>query len=402
MSKITNLREKTLMNRGITLIALVITIIVLLILAAVSIATLTGENGILTKTKTAQKETDEATAKEKVQVTVLGSYDKEGNLNFEELKNNLEKEEGISIIEGNEKFPITVSVDSKYIFEIDERGNITYKSDASLGDKKVIVMASDIANSQDKSQYYGATVTGYNCTNSAGVNAWKIFYADKNNIYLITDDYIHYNDCPASVTQAIYKNSNYKLSMNNVIKDYSNGSDHITDSKIQNLNKSYFDLLTTSHTASSNNNMKAVAYMLDTSVWSAFMGEKAEYAIGGATVEMLMKSYSEKYKVDYRARAKDAVGYELSTDGGENWTNHYYEIIDANDSLYVISDMSKANGMWLASPSMNNTNYVLSVYSNGSVDHYNYYYNSYGFRPLVCLSSEVQLEKKEDGSYQIK
>ena len=33
------------MNKGITLIALVITIIVLLILAAVSIATLTGENG---------------------------------------------------------------------------------------------------------------------------------------------------------------------------------------------------------------------------------------------------------------------------------------------------------------------------------------------------------------------
>ena len=34
---------------GITLIALVITIIVLLILAAVSIAMLTGENGILTQ-----------------------------------------------------------------------------------------------------------------------------------------------------------------------------------------------------------------------------------------------------------------------------------------------------------------------------------------------------------------
>ena len=35
-------------TNGITLIALVITIIVLLILAGVTIATLTGENGILT------------------------------------------------------------------------------------------------------------------------------------------------------------------------------------------------------------------------------------------------------------------------------------------------------------------------------------------------------------------
>ena len=36
-------------DRGITLIALVITIIVLLILAGVTIATLTGENGLLRK-----------------------------------------------------------------------------------------------------------------------------------------------------------------------------------------------------------------------------------------------------------------------------------------------------------------------------------------------------------------
>ena len=36
-------------NKGITLIALVITIIVLLILAGISIAMLTGENGLLNK-----------------------------------------------------------------------------------------------------------------------------------------------------------------------------------------------------------------------------------------------------------------------------------------------------------------------------------------------------------------
>ena len=41
----------------ITLIALVITIIILLILAGISIAMLTGENGILTKASTAKDET---------------------------------------------------------------------------------------------------------------------------------------------------------------------------------------------------------------------------------------------------------------------------------------------------------------------------------------------------------
>ena len=42
-------------NNGITLIALVITIIVLLILAGVTIATLTGDNGILTRQKKKEK-----------------------------------------------------------------------------------------------------------------------------------------------------------------------------------------------------------------------------------------------------------------------------------------------------------------------------------------------------------
>ena len=45
-------------NKGITLIALVITIVVLLILAGVTIATLTGENGILTKATEAGKQTE--------------------------------------------------------------------------------------------------------------------------------------------------------------------------------------------------------------------------------------------------------------------------------------------------------------------------------------------------------
>ncbi len=40
---------KNITNKGITLIVLVITIIILLILAGVTIATLTGENGILRK-----------------------------------------------------------------------------------------------------------------------------------------------------------------------------------------------------------------------------------------------------------------------------------------------------------------------------------------------------------------
>ena len=53
-------------NKGITLIALVITIIVLLILAGVSIAMLTGENGILTRANDSTLATSRAEVAERV------------------------------------------------------------------------------------------------------------------------------------------------------------------------------------------------------------------------------------------------------------------------------------------------------------------------------------------------
>ena len=61
------------LQKGITLIALVITIIVLLILAGVSIATITGDNGILTKAQTAKTETEKASEEEQIQLAALNA-----------------------------------------------------------------------------------------------------------------------------------------------------------------------------------------------------------------------------------------------------------------------------------------------------------------------------------------
>ena len=57
-------RIKTKSNKGITLIALVITIIVLLILAAVTINALSGDNGILKRAKDAKEQTNEKNQEE--------------------------------------------------------------------------------------------------------------------------------------------------------------------------------------------------------------------------------------------------------------------------------------------------------------------------------------------------
>ena len=73
--------------RGITLIALVITIIVLLILAGISIAMLTGENGILTKADAAKRETQRADIIERAKLAILAyETENEGKITDKEAK----------------------------------------------------------------------------------------------------------------------------------------------------------------------------------------------------------------------------------------------------------------------------------------------------------------------------
>ena len=57
-------------NKGITLIALVVTIIVLLILAGISISMLTGQNGILNRATTAKKQTENTNARDELALAI--------------------------------------------------------------------------------------------------------------------------------------------------------------------------------------------------------------------------------------------------------------------------------------------------------------------------------------------
>ena len=87
---------------GITLIALVITIILLLILATISIAVVTGDNGIISKAREAKELTEQAEEKEQIilaynaAVTIKyadGNYNPKVGITAEELNVQLEKQE---------------------------------------------------------------------------------------------------------------------------------------------------------------------------------------------------------------------------------------------------------------------------------------------------------------------
>lgn len=69
-----NFKTKFKENKGITLIALVVTIIVLLILAGISINALAGQNGILNRTTSAKQKTEEAQAQEELETGLMGLF----------------------------------------------------------------------------------------------------------------------------------------------------------------------------------------------------------------------------------------------------------------------------------------------------------------------------------------
>jgi type II secretory pathway pseudopilin PulG len=155
--------KKLRKNKGITLIALVITIIVLLILAGVTIATLTGENGILNQANKAKTETTKASAKEQVEVEVLGSYGADGNLDNGLLKTNLSniKEiQGVPDTIEDTSFPLTVTVDGVKI-KIDKNGTVSYAFDAEEWDKTASDEDCFYWKSDDPNEEGYGTIIGY-------------------------------------------------------------------------------------------------------------------------------------------------------------------------------------------------------------------------------------------------
>ena len=82
-------------NRGITLIALIITIIVLLILAGISLAMLSGDNSILQRAVDAKEATDEAETQEKIKLAEMAArINIQAAVDYNLLKEALAKELG--------------------------------------------------------------------------------------------------------------------------------------------------------------------------------------------------------------------------------------------------------------------------------------------------------------------
>ncbi len=115
-------------NKGITLIALVITIIVLVILAGITLSSLAGRRGLIRQAQEAEREHNRTTAFEEVTVASMQSIDNVGNMDLTKLENNL-NDIGAQITEkGTDKWTV---IHRDETFEIDiEYGEVTAEGES--------------------------------------------------------------------------------------------------------------------------------------------------------------------------------------------------------------------------------------------------------------------------------
>ena len=348
-------------SAGITLITLVITIIIIIILSAVTINATLGDKGLLKQAQLAKEMTENSTITESEKMNQLA-------------------QEYANMIAEDAEIPIKTGLE-----------------------------AADI--SKKPTLYYGAEVIGYSCT-GRGVETWRIFYADESNIYLIADDCINATYIPdgkGGTPITISNDNGLGVHFQQVINDYSEGASWIKENSLAKEWLSQF-LNNENYNTSTNNNIKAVAYLMDTDIWNIYAGKDAEYAIGGPTIELFCASYKDTHPSQYiECSVTNSYGYSLKWNTEEEYNT---SIADGIDMSYNGIYLKLSNGLsikWIASPSAISANHLLGARWSPLGDYtgriseeiYSDNYVLTGICPIVCLKPNVQLEDKSDGTYAI-
>ena len=364
-------------NSGITLIALVVTIVVLIILATVSINTVLGDNGIISRAQKARDSYSNSQKSEDEQMAVLANEMAQYDTDNSGSGGTTKPEEGIT---------------------------------ATVEGKTVTITKDNVAD------YLGKVVTNYVPT-ATTVKIGEKTYTVSNNYRLYYVDFDgKYGEKNGVYLKADCTNKNYVLPITDTTESTA------SNVKIRALNPSLYKDGVTAPTAS-NANMEGVTFLTNTSNWNslktgASIADKVNYVVGAPSVEMMFDSYNTKYNLTEStpntgeltaetARAKLFYQYPTTLDSN----NYGYAVGPCHDNVaeygYYTSDYSvktdatidsmyypgNSQYYWLASPSATNTYSVLSVYCNygGYVfgDDSN---GSNAFCPLVSLKSTVSLQ----------
>ena len=240
----------------------------------------------------------------------------------------------------------------------------------------------------EPAKYYGLKVTDY--TSQNGQNDWRIFYSDGTHIFLITGDYINTAETNRINSATGMTTTGYNVYWNPVPSFQTVDSEVLTRFKA------------TEYTLQSGiDNSKCVSTLLNSNNWNSYKdsGNKAEYVIGGSTVEMWMDSWNKRYQSDkIYCDNTNTNGYYVGIRSSPTSTNiKNSEKEGYKNKLYYphTSSYNGASAYWLASPSAVSINRVLYVDYYGYVNSNGYFISGMGVRPVVSLNSGITVNAEE-------
>lgn len=203
-------------QKGITLIALIITIIVLLILAGVSISSIVGDNGIIKKSNDVKLESEIANEKEVLNIAIIeaAKKDKNGNIGVQALQKSIENQIGEDKVEisnlGDELGVVFKESGRQYI--VDGDGNFRVpeweKIDSGITNGEVTLQIGDYVNykhtegvnleDSEKTTYISEKEnTGYSesqifniSSYSSESQGWRVLGIENGKVLLISADII--------------------------------------------------------------------------------------------------------------------------------------------------------------------------------------------------------------------
>ena len=381
-------------NKGITLIALVVTIIVLLILAGISISMLTGKNGILNRAAEAKESSKNSQIDEMVKISVMDALASgNGKITEDLLTEALNKNLGSGnyTLTGNETEGWIVGANEKK-YNISANGSITEKkqeiSDSTW--QEINALAKEIAKDSTitkDTDTVTKTVNGKNYTATVG---------DKKTITIDEKDYtvriLGFNHDTLENGQTAYGDASItKAGISFEFETLLPGAK--MNASGYNTNGWGASLMRTNL-----NSTTAVDGMTNLS--------NIETAIGSNIIKSVTKSYIKTYnnassvttcndklwllacsEIWSKGCQENAYGYAIASEGAQY---KYYADINAtynsgNSKLYKMYQGSTfASSWWLRSPNYNYSDGFCTMYSNGSCN-YDGVDNTYGVAPGFAI-----------------
>lgn len=354
-------------QKGITLITMVITIIIMLILVGVVLFLTVGNNGLIKQSNNAILASRAAQELEEIKFAWSGVqteyFQKLNKMNSsdidkEKLKNDLNKylkdSSGtvIDISGENDVWKLKYQLKAEETFDtftVDANGNVF------LG-----LLANQITK-DDYGKEVNYEVSYKN--KSKGGSKWEIFYSDNNYIYLITKGNIEGRELVIDG----YNGTDDFLDLTNYPA--------VKDGWLSNVYKNGNVVYESNYT-----NMKATEWLLDSGrVWNKlYKDDKTKWVIGAPTLELFIESYNKKTGDSKEILSPTQYGYQ--------------NILNEDGILPKGNYLNRGASYWLACPSIEDSKSLLFLMKlDKKIDISDYNNSTCFFRPVVCLNSNIGL-----------